>query len=138
MNTTLFEDKFVELQSEIISLSLELPGVAVNQVYIYISIEAKSEMFNAFFKVDNQVKTLNMFNLDQSMIMNFLQIGAADIQRIKALCAEYNAPVPKEMKIFYDVNTGKYSVDYQYESVCSDETGITSGTTFMNWISENS
>lgn len=45
-----FEDAFMELQSEYVSLCLELLGNTVEKVYIYLSIEDKSQLFNVFVK----------------------------------------------------------------------------------------
>lgn len=37
----------------------------------------------------------------------------------------------------YDVSTGRYNVDYKYESVCSAKTGVSAGEVFMKWFIEN-
>lgn len=132
-----FEDEFMDLQSEFISLCLELTGKTVDNIYIYISIEEKSKMFNAFFRVGNELKSLNQLNINNSLIMQFLKLGTEDIEKIKKLCNDYNMPIPSELKMYYNVNTGKYNVDYKYESICSTKTGISAGEIFMNWFMEN-
>ena len=43
-----FEDDFMDLQSSLISLCLEVAGQKVDKVYVYCSIEKKSKMFNVF------------------------------------------------------------------------------------------
>ncbi len=43
---------------------------------------------------------------------------------------------PTEMKICYDVTTGKYKADYKYEEVCSAKTGKGSGEVFTEWLSK--
>lgn len=45
----IYEDEFMELQADFISLCLEVAEQKVNKVYAYCSIEKKSKMFNAFF-----------------------------------------------------------------------------------------
>lgn len=132
----IFEDVFMDLQSEYVSLCLELVGNNVDNIYIYISIEKNSKMFNSFVKTSNEIKTLNQLGLDSSLIMQFLRIGTGDIEKIKDICNEYNMPVPTEMKMIYDVKTGKYNADYKYESICSAKTGISAGDIFMQWIKE--
>ena len=59
-----FEDEFMELQSDFVSLCLEVAEQKVNKVYIYCSIEKKSTMFNAFFEIDGKIKTLNQLGID--------------------------------------------------------------------------
>ncbi|GAA0086304.1 hypothetical protein UT300007_27430 [Clostridium sp. CTA-7] len=132
-----FEDEFMDLQSEFVSLCLELTGNTVDNIYIYISIEEKSKMFNAFFKVGKELKNLNQLDINNSSIMKFLKLGTEDIERIKKLCNDYTMPIPSEMKMYYEVNTGKYNVDCKYESICSVKTGISAREIFMNWFMEN-
>ena len=43
-----FEDEFMDLQTALISLCLEVTEEKVNKVYVYCSNEKKSKMFNAF------------------------------------------------------------------------------------------
>ncbi len=54
-----FEDQFMDLQSELISLSLEVTDKKVDKIYAYASIEEKSQMFNAFFEVAGEIKTFS-------------------------------------------------------------------------------
>lgn len=44
-----FEDEFMDAQSQIISLCLEFADNKADKVYAYGSIEEKSISFNAFF-----------------------------------------------------------------------------------------
>lgn len=39
-------------------------------------------------------------------------------------------PIPTEMKLYYDVTTGKFHADYKYEKVCSANTGKDSADVF--------
>ncbi len=131
-----FEDEFMDLQSELIALCLEVTGNKVDKIFAYASVEKKSKMFNAFFKVNGEIKTLNQLGLDNSLIHQFLKLGTGDLEKIRSVCKSYNKPVPTEIKMHYDVNTGKYSADYRYNEVCSARTGVSAGEIFMNWISE--
>ena len=45
-----FEDKFMEIQTDLIALCLEVSNSGVDKVYAYASIEKKSTMFNGIFK----------------------------------------------------------------------------------------
>ncbi|WP_099223064.1 hypothetical protein [Listeria costaricensis] len=132
-----FEDEFMNLQSQLVSLCLELVGERVDNIYIYLSIEKQSKMFNVFFRVGEEIKTLNQMNLDNALVMQFLKIGTSDIEEIKQLCSEYDMPTPTEMKMYYEVKTGRYNMDCKYESVCSGKTGINAGEVFIKWILES-
>lgn len=127
-----FEDAFMELQSEYVSLCLELLGNTVEKVYIYLSIEDKSQLFNVFAKKSNTIQTLNQVVSDRALLMRFLKLGTDDIEKIKSLCKQYKVSTPTELKMTYDVKTGGYIADYQYKPVCTD---ISSGEVFMKWVS---
>ena len=45
-----FEDKFMEAQTALISLCLEVTESKIDKVFAYASIEKRSTMFNAFLK----------------------------------------------------------------------------------------
>ena len=128
----IFEDAFMELQSEYVSLCLELLGNTVEKVYIYLSIEDKSQMFNVFVKKSNTIQTLNQVVSDRALLMRFLKLGTDDIEKIQSLCKQYKVSTPTELKMTYDVKTGGYIADYQYKPVCTD---ISSGEVFMKWVS---
>lgn len=131
-----FEDKFMEIQTGLISLCLEVTGSKIDKIFAYASIEKKSTMFNAFFERDGKVLTINQLNIDRGIVMEFLKIGTTDLEKIKKICEQNEIQTPTEIKMYYDVKTGKYNADYKYNEVCSDKTGISSGEVFMKWYNE--
>lgn len=118
-----FEDDFMDLQSSLISLCLEVAGQKVDKVYVYCSIEKKSKMFNAFFVINNKLKMLNQLGINKALIMQFLKLGTNDLEKVKNICINYDMPIPTEMKMYYDAKTGKYDAQYKYEEICSEKTG---------------
>lgn len=131
-----FEDKFMEIQTGLISLCLEVTGSKIDKIFAYASIEKKSTMFNAFFERDGKVLTINQLNFDRGTVMEFLKIGTTDLEKIKKICEQNEIQTPTEIKMYYDVKTGKYNADYKYDEVCSDKTGMSSGEVFMKWYNE--
>lgn len=131
-----FEDKFMEIQTDLISLCMEVTEGNVDKIFAYASIEKKSTMFNAFFEKNGEVVTINQLNINMKKVMEFLKVGTMDLQKVKKLCNEYEMEVPTEIKMYYDVDTRKYNADYKYDEVCSEKTGISSGEVFMNWYNE--
>ena len=131
-----FEDEFVDVQSGLISLCLELTEevAGVDKVYAFAYNERNSKSFNAFFEVNGEVKTMGKMNeLSHELITEFLRIGTDDLEKIEKICDRYERPVPVIMEMIYDVKTGGFDAHYQYEplpeDVCSDEI-------FLDWISE--
>lgn len=131
-----FEDKFMDLQTGLISLCLEVANRKVDKIYAYASIEEKTTMFNAFFEVDGGIATINQLNNDKKTAMQFLKLGTNDLIAIKKLCAECDTKTPTELKMYYDIKLGKYKAEYQYDEICSAKTGINAGEVFLNWINE--
>ena len=131
-----FEEKFMELQADLISLCLEITDKKVDKIYAYASIEDKSNMFNAFFETGGEIITVNKLNIDKREIMQFLRIGTYDLEKIKRLCKEYDVKTPTELKMYYDVKKGSYKADYKYDVICSSKTGISAGEVFMEWFNE--
>lgn len=117
-------------------MCLEVTKNKVSKVYAYASIEAKSQSFNAFFEVNKEVKTINQLDVNKDMMMQFLKLGTSDLSKIRELGKTYNRPIPTEMKMYYDVKTGKYNADYKYEEICSAKTGLDVGTIFMDWYNQ--
>lgn len=132
----IFEDEFMDLQSGLISLCIEVAQQSISKVYAYCSNEKKSKMFNAFFEVDGEIKTLNQLGIPSKLAFQFLKTGTEDLEKIDALCTKYNMPIPTEMKLCYDVKSGKYDAEYKYEEVCSAKTGKDAGEVFLEWVSE--
>ena len=122
-----FEDEFMDLQTALISLCLE---VTEEKVYVYCSNEKKSKMFNAFFDVNGEVKTLYQLGVPNELAFQFLKLGKEDLEKVDAICIKHNMPIPTEMKLYYDVTSGKYDAEYKYEEVCSAKTGKNAGEVF--------
>ena len=131
-----FEDEFMDFQSGLISLCLEVTKGKVNKIYAYCSNEQKSKMFNAFFEVDGEIKTLSQLGISRELSFKFLKLGTQELAKVNEICRKYSMSAPTEMKICYDVTTGKYKADYKYEEVCSAKTGKGSGEVFTEWLSK--
>lgn len=131
-----FEDEFMELQTGLISLCLEVTERKVNRIYAYCSNEKKSKMFNAFFDVNGEIKTLNQLGVPNNLAFQFLKLGTGDLEKLDAVCVKHNMPIPTEMKLYYDVTSGKYDAKYKYEEVCSAQTGKSAGEVFLEWVLE--
>ena len=131
-----FEDEFMDLQTGLISLCLEVTQGKVDKVFAYGSNEKKSTMFNAFFEVNGEIKTLNMLGVSKELAFQFLGLGIEDLEKLDAIGAKYNRPVPTELKLYYDVRARKFKSEYKYEEVCSARTGKSAGEVFNEWLAE--
>ena len=128
-----FEDEFMDVQAGLISLCLEVTEDKVDKVYAYCYNNKYAIMFNAFFAVNGQIKTLNQLGISDKVAFQFLGYGIEDLESLEAICEKHNKPVPVEMKLYYDVPTGKFNANYKYEEVCFDKSA---GEVFMEWMEE--
>ena len=119
-----FEDEFMEVQTDMISLCCELTKNTVDGIYVYCSCEGGAREFNAFFTKQGKIVFLHELGVDRQTQSNFLDIGLSDLRRIKNICQEYNQVVPTEMKLIYDVKTRKFSASYQYQPVQTMDIGF--------------
>lgn len=131
-----FEDEFMDLQTDLISLCMEVSEGKVDKIFAYGSNEKKSKSFNAFFEVRGEIKTLNMLGVSKELAFQFLKVGTGDLLKLDAIGAKYNRPVPTELKLYYDVRARKFKSEYKYEEVCSARTGKSAGEVFDKWIAE--
>lgn len=131
-----FEDEFMDIQSQIISLCLELVGSKASKIYAYGSIEENSISFNAFFDIDGQIKTTNNIVSNTDTIWDFLDLGESDLEKIKEICNKHKQIPPTELKMVYDCVSGKFDSQYKYEPICSEKTGIDSSDVFMKWFTD--
>ena len=131
-----FEDEFMELQSGLISLCMEVVDGKVDKIFAYGSKEKKTIMFNAFFEVGGEIKTLNQLGVSRELAFEFLGLGIEDLEKMGEIGAKYNRPVPTELKLYYDVRTGQFRSEYKYHEVCSADTGISSEEVFNEWLAE--
>lgn len=58
------------------------------------------------------------------------------MEKIKNVCINYSMSIPTEMKMYYNVEAGKYDAQYKYEPVCSEKTGKSAGEVFLERIAE--
>ena len=131
-----FEDDLMDIQSDLISLCIEVSEGKIDKIYAYASIEEKSLMFNAFFRRDNQVLTLHQLGINRRLSMEFLKVGTGDLNRVRELGNKYECKVPTEIKMIYDVNSKQFDAQYKYDVVCSIETGRSAGEVFVEWLDE--
>ena len=129
-----FEDEFMDLQADCISLCLEVVQDRADKIFAYCSIEKTSSMFNAFFEVNNEIKMLGQLGVNDNLVMQFLRLGTHDLEKYVELGKRYDRPVPTEIKMVYDTHTRKLETQYRYEEVCGANSALCAEEVFMDWF----
>ena len=138
----IFEDKLSEIQTDMISLALELAEDKIDTAYIYGSYENNSLSFNSFFAQDNKVYTINKLdqlgieNLTTDRMFQYLEIGISDLERFITLFQENKKQAPTQLKLVYDNVNKKANAKYSYEIFYSNSDSLTPEDIFMEWYKE--
>lgn len=133
MNKT-YEDELMELQSDMISLCMELTRRKAEYIFVYCSNEKGSKFFHAFFAIDGKLTQLHELRVPDSIQWKFLDLGMEDLCKLDSIGARHNVRVPTEMKMGYQVASGKYRATYKYEPVCTGE--VVSEKVFDRWMEQ--
>lgn len=137
-----FEDVFMDIQGNMISLGLDYVRSQAEKVFIYASNEEGAMSFNVFYQIKGEVVTPDEVNrivnkkIDDSddKVFSLLKEGVGEIREIESVCETYDRPIPTEMRLTYDVKANSLKSDYQYEPVYSNTDDKHSSDIFMEWI----
>jgi hypothetical protein len=105
-----FEDRFSELQSDMISICLEYVENKADKLYVYGSSEEGIISANFFYLINNMYVEPHKLNEAVTNVTEgydvspkrksmVLRIICEDIQKIKLLCQEYKRDMPTQMKL---------------------------------------
>ncbi|MGX7148394.1 hypothetical protein [Enterococcus ureasiticus] len=145
--TKILEDEFMEWQSDMVDITKEYIENRAEKIYLYGSIENGGYSFNLFFKINNQIVTMDQVNsvlnegereydLSDDRQWAVLRIGTKDLQEIKKVCTKYEQPVPTQFKLYYDVQENSLKAKYQYDPIYSNTDALYSSDIFMSWYEE--
>ena len=143
----LFEDKFMDLQKDMISICLEYVDGYVEKIYVYASVENNTHFFNYFYQIKGHIAHCHKVNdyievgdkiVDVSLNRQskVLDIGLEDLKKIVELCKENNRDIPTEFKLIYDVKKGSLETNYKYEPVWAGTKDKTNHNVFESWYEE--
>ncbi|AZV44289.1 immunity protein YezG family protein [Peribacillus asahii] len=142
-----FEDRFSELQADMISICMEYVEDRADKVYVYASCEEGMISGKFFYLINNQYVKCHKVNdalengeerydvstKRQSMV---LRIICEDIKKVKVLCKEYERDMPTEMKLIYDVKSGNFKAEYKYDLVYTNDDIKTADHIADEWFEE--
>ncbi|KIV72536.1 immunity protein YezG family protein [Bacillus mycoides] len=142
-----FEDRFSELQADMISICMEYVEDRADKVYVYASCEESIISSSFFYLINNKYVKNHKVNealedgderYDVSPKRGFmvLRIINEDIKKVKVLCKEYEKDMPTEMKLIYDVKSGKFKAGYKYDLVYTIDDIKTADHIANEWFEE--
>ncbi|MFP3666336.1 DUF600 domain-containing protein [Priestia sp. SIMBA_032] len=142
-----YEDKFSELQADMISICMEYVEDRADKVYVYASREEGVTSSDFFYLINGKYVEPHKLNdaleeaeesYDTSAARNFmvLDILNEDIGKIKVLCQEHQRDMPTEMKLIYDVRNRKFKAEYKYDLVYTHDDIKTASHIADEWFEE--
>ena len=142
-----FEDRFSELQADMISICMEYVEDRADKVYIYTSREEGVIASDFFYLINDKYVEPHKLNdalkneeerYDVSAEWNFMVLDILNegVGKIKALCKEYERDIPTEMKLIYDVKSGNFKAEYKYDLVYTHDEIKTASHIFNEWFEE--
>ncbi|MGT2771864.1 hypothetical protein [Streptococcus marimammalium] len=125
-----FEDKFMEVQADMVSLALEYVNGNAEKVFIY-GVCTSLYSFKALYKINGQYVDINFVNDalsdDQQikddnhrLLLQVSKLGISDLQRLKKVCEEYGKEAPKELWLIYNHETKSLESKYEYDDRYQD------------------
>ena len=139
-----FEDQLMEIQSDMISLSLEYVENKAETVYIYVVLEDGLVSFDVFYKIGGFISEKSDVNEYLSEKINdsddiqfsLLEYGIEDAEKIEVLFKENSKEVPTEIRLVYDVKNNSLKSNYIYDAMYEKNEDLSVSDVFEAWIQE--
>lgn len=140
----IFEDQLMEIQSDMISLSLEYVENKAEIVYIYVVLEDGLVSFDIFYKIGGFISEKSDVNEYLSEKINdsddiqfsLLEYGIEDAEKIEVLFKENSKEVPTEIRLVYDVKNNSLKSNYIYDAMYEKNEDLSVSDVFEAWIQE--
>ena len=140
----IFEDQLMEIQSDMISLSLEYVENKAEIVYIYVVLEDGLVSFDVFYKIGGFISEKSDVNEYLSEKINdsddiqfsLLEYGIEDAEKIEVLFKENSKEVPTEIRFVYDVKNNSLKSNYIYDAMYEKNEDLSVSDVFEAWIQE--
>ena len=139
-----FEDQLMDIQSDMISLSLEYVENKAEIVYIYVVLEDGLVSFDVFYKIGGFISEKSDVNKYLSEKINdsddiqfsLLEYGIEDAEKIEVLFKENSKEVPTEIRLVYDVKNNSLKSNYIYDAMYEKNEDLSVSDVFEAWIQE--
>lgn len=142
-----FVDKCSDVHADMISICMEYVENRADKVYVIASCEESVISSSFFFRIHNRYVECHKVNdaledsekrydVSSDRMFKVLDGLCEDIDRMKELCKEYHQDMPTQMKLIYDVGSGKLRAEYQYELVYTHDDMKTANHIADEWFEE--
>ncbi|PFS11277.1 DUF600 domain-containing protein, partial [Bacillus cereus] len=138
---------FSDLQADMITICMEYVEDRADKVYVYASREEGIISGRFFYLINSTYVECHKVNdaledgderydVSRERQIMVLRIICEDIEKVEELCKEYERDMPTEMKLIYDVKSGKFKAEYKYDLVYTNDDVKTAGHIADEWFEE--
>lgn len=139
-----FEDKFSEIQTDMIKICLEYANYSADIIYIYASYEENIISCDYFYKINETLAERHKLNkIDSKKYDTSIQRQKAcmkilneDMKKLISACQEYKRDMPTEIKLIYDVKNNNVNANYEYDIRYSNSSNKTADTMAEEWFNQ--
>jgi hypothetical protein len=143
-----FEEKWNELQADMITICMEYVEDRADKVFVYASSEEGVTSSSFFYLIHDKLVECHKvndaleageasYNVSSNRMFKVLDVINSDIFSMKELCKEFEKDMPTEIKLIYDVANGKLQGKYKYELVYTHDDIKTARDIADEWFEEN-
>ena len=116
-----YEKKLMNIQAELVSLCMgAVENLSVNKIYLYEDMADYGYSFNALVEINGEPQSLGKAGLNRKINSALLREGVVELKKLRRLCEEYEVPRPTEIKATYDVETGGFEMECEYDTIDVD------------------
>lgn len=128
-----FEDEFMDKQSEIISMYNYEVNDNVTVIYLFFYNDDNQFMMTSAYKVNDRiVGNIDAGVSDERDNEIYDVINDEIFPELQEIHERYNKPMPAEFKLIYNTVTGSFDSEYRYKNDLEED--YECGTEAMNWI----
>lgn len=130
-----FEDEFMDKQSEIISMYADEINENVKAIYLFFYNDESSFMMASAYNVNGKVVgNLDAGVSDEKDSEIYDVIVAEIFPELEEIHEKYNKPIPVEFKLIYNTVSGSFDAEYRYKNDIESEEDYNCGITARHWF----
>ena len=111
----MFEQEFMEIQSEIISLCVEYSHGLASHIFVYCYMNGDDHYFNAFFRIRKETWSVEELEYPEEVAAEFRSLIQNETSKLPLLFDQYKREAPVQYKIHFKTKGNKLESDLKYK-----------------------
>lgn len=139
---TKFEDSFTKILIDVLQEIFDYLEGDADKIYVYLACEGNDRGTGYFHEKDGRIiDSQECYDIAEkyNRLDELGECGEMVLKllfKLEDLCKQYDKPMPTEIKLIYDVNSGTLDGNYQYEPMFSFDEDLIPYDMFERWEKE--